>query len=165
MGAIAKRLGVRIDDGVLFPYTELTEKQHNMRPWNGPMEKDWLIDTREARLRRLRWLEEDRGTVRRVEQSKPFNIATADKDELIEFVANEYGEQLDARLPVLELRRRVIAMATRQVESAGMAEVAEAPAEVSAPAEAPAEAPTETQAYEQAAPQGHRSRGLGRKAA
>lgn len=167
MGAIATRLGIRITDGALFPYTALTEKQHDMRPWNGPMEHEWVIDTREARARRLRWLENDRGAVPTiVDRSKPFSIATADKAELIEYVANEFGETLDARLPVLVLRRQALALAAKQLEEQESAERAQ-PAETQETAqpavEAPSPAEPTTPSAEPAA--AARGRGLGRRAA
>lgn len=167
MGAIATRLGIRITDGALFPYTALTEKQHDMRPWNGPMEHEWVIDTREARARRLKWLENDRGAVPTiVDRSKPFSIATADKAELIEYVANEFGETLDARLPVLVLRRQALALAAKQIEEQESAERAQ-PAETQEAAqpavEAPSPAEPTTPSVEPATTA--RSRGLGRRAA
>lgn len=139
---IATQLGIRIDDGALFPYTPLIEKQANMRPWHGPTEPktEWLVDSREARLRRLKWLEEDRGPIQRVTERKPFNLATADKEELLDYVVNEYGETLDARLPVIQLRRQALALASKQLEEeeAAAAKLQAAPATTEVPAATPA---------------------------
>lgn len=153
MGATAKRLGIRITDGCIFPYTDLTAKQSDMRPWTGPMDLEWTRDTREARRRRLKYLEEDHRGFAEVTPRKAFNIATADKEELLEHVANEYGETLDARLPVLILRRQALALANKQLEELEAAEArknatavaveppataaAVEPAEIAAPAVAP----------------------------
>lgn len=168
MGAIAKRLGIRTTDGCLFPYTDLTAKQPDMRPWNGPMETEWLIDSRDMRVKRLKWLETDLGGAPRIiERGKPFSIATAEKEDLLEYVLNEFGSQLDARLPVLILRRQALSMANKQLEEMEAAEQRKnAPEAAVAPAVSEAvspqgEAPQETQAAAEPA----RARGLGRRAA
>jgi hypothetical protein len=164
MAAIANRLGVRITDGVIFPYTDLVSKQQDMRPWQGPMEKEWLADTREARSKRLKWLENDRGGVRQVvERGAPFSIATADKEELLEYVSNEFGEALDARLPVLVLRRQALALQSKQLDELERAERLRNEGESQPPPEALAG--SEVQAAGAAEAAKVTPRGLGRRAA
>lgn len=160
MGAIANRLGIRITDGCLFPYTDLTAKQSDMRPWNGPMTPDWTEDTRALRAKRLKFLEDDRGGIaRNVERGKPFSIATADKEELLEYVANEYGTTLDARMPILILRRQALALASKQLEEMEAAEAGKTPAQE--PAATLESAPVTVEVVEPKPG----TRGLGRRAA
>lgn len=95
------------DDGMLFPATDGVLRQANFRPYHGdPMAS--LED-------RLRYLNGQYGsTMSRAAvaaEAGVFNIATAEKDDLLAFVATEYGIVLDGRKSIDGLRNEAIKLA------------------------------------------------------
>lgn len=87
------------DDGTLVPSTPRILAQPNIRPYHG--------DPRATLQERLRYLA---GFVQRrpVIGLEPFNMRTATKEQIIQFMDEEYGVQLDARADEDTVRAKAV---------------------------------------------------------
>ncbi len=93
------------DDGVLCPRTPLTERMSNLRPYRG--------DPYATLEQRLAWLRGDTPQtdhVAKYADVDSFDIGTATKADLADFVLNEFGEKLDLRKSIDTLRAEVAAL-------------------------------------------------------
>lgn len=119
---VGNGLAIR-DDGVLCPLTENILKQPNMKRYDGPMTPDFIGAGPDALANRLRHLDGKTAATKRaiaVAQGQPFDIANASKDEILEFIYDEYGEKLDARQNIQTVRKQA-----RDIVSANQSEVAQ----------------------------------------
>lgn len=99
----ARGLAIR-DDGMLYPATDNVLRQQNFRPYHGDPHAPL-----EERLAYLNGRFAPSATKGQVDaELGAFNIATATKEELIEFIENEYGTRLDGRKPIDKLRNEAI---------------------------------------------------------
>lgn len=90
------------DDGMLYPAFDSVLRNPRYRPYHGDINASL-----EQRLAYLRG-EGKRNTAKEDAEKGVFNIATAEKEELIDFMLDEYGHQLDARLSIDKLRSQAI---------------------------------------------------------
>lgn len=111
----ASGLAIR-DDGTLVPSTPRILAQPNIRPYHG--------DPRATLQERLRYLA---GFVQRrpVVGLEPFNMRKATKEEILQFMDEEYGVQLDARGDEDTVRAAAVAhIRAEQAEDQRRAELA-----------------------------------------
>lgn len=103
------------DDGMLYPAYDSVLRQQGYRPYHGDVNASL-----EDRMRYLQGFTEGRQAKVDAEQGV-FNIATADKDALIDFMLDEYAHQLDGRLTIEKLRSQaVLFIQVKQAEDAGI---------------------------------------------
>jgi hypothetical protein len=101
-----RNVGLAIrDDGMLYPALDKVLRDPRYRPYHGD-----LNASLEERLRYLQGFTQRSQALEDAEKGA-FNIATADKDTLIEFVLNEYGKQLDGRKTIEKLRNEAVMLA------------------------------------------------------
>lgn len=121
------------DDGMLYPAYDSVLRQPNYRPYHGDVNASL-----EDRMRYLQGFTDGRQAKVDAEQGV-FNIATADKDALIDFMLDEYAHQLDGRKSVDKLRSEaVLFIQMKQAEDAGITPAAAVEAEPPKARKAPA---------------------------
>lgn len=99
---------INIKTGRLFPNVPLVFKKPDWRPYHG--DPNWPLE------KRMEWV---RGTqkARRVimsEPQEPFDLARADKEQIIAFALEEFGVTLNPAKPLAKLREEVANMARAQ---------------------------------------------------
>lgn len=90
------------DDAMLYKGTDKVLRDPRYRPYHGDP-----YASLEERLRYLQGFQQS-NQAREAAEKGTFNIATADKDALIEFVLTEFGKQLDGRKTIDKLRNEAI---------------------------------------------------------
>lgn len=109
-----RKLGVAIrDDGMLYPAIDSVLRKPNYRPYHGDINASL-----EERMQYLQGFSNRNAALTAAEQGT-FNIATADKDDLIDYVLNEFGKQLDGRKTIDKLRSEAIAMVKEREAEGG----------------------------------------------
>lgn len=108
---ITRNTGVAIrDDGMLYPAIDSVLRKANYRPYHGDLKASL-----EERMRYLQGFSQRNAALAAAEKGE-FNIATAEKDDLIDFVLNEFGKQLDGRKTIDKLRTEAIALVKAREE-------------------------------------------------
>lgn len=103
------------DDGMLFPALDSVLRNPRYRPYHGDINAS--LEERMAYLQG----KANANAAKEAAEKGVFNIATADKDELIDFMLDEYGFQLDARLTIEKMRSQAIMhIQLKQAEDAGV---------------------------------------------
>lgn len=103
------------DDGMLYPAFDSVLRNPRYRPYHG--DPNASLEQRLAYLRG----ENARNSAKEDAERGVFNITTAEKDELIEFMLDEYGFQLDSRLSIEKLRSQAIMhIQVKQAEESGL---------------------------------------------
>lgn len=124
------------DDGMLYPAYDSVLRQQNYRPYHGDVNASL-----EQRLRYLQGFSEGTAAKEAAEKGV-FNIATAEKEDLIDFMLDEYGHQLDSRKTIEKMRTEAmmfIQLKLAEETGVGVPEAAAVPGIVDA--EEPAAAP------------------------
>lgn len=120
------------DDGMLYPAYDSVLRNARYRPYHG--NPNAPLHERLAYLRG----ENTRNTAKEDAENGVFNIATADKDALIEFMLDEYGFQLDSRKTVERLRNEAV----MQIQLRLAEDAAPAQGETNAPIQSEGDEPT-----------------------
>lgn len=108
---ITRHTGVAIrDDGMLYPAIDSVLRNPRYRPYHGDIKAPL-----EERMRYLQGFTQRNAALMSAEKGE-FNIATAEKDDLIDFVLNEFGRQLDGRKTIDKLRTEAIALVKAREE-------------------------------------------------
>lgn len=103
------------DDGMLFPALDSVLRNPRYRPYHGDINAS--LEERMAYLQG----KQSANAAKEAAERGVFNIATAEKDELIDFMLDEYAFQLDARLSIDKLRSQaVMHIQMKQAEEAGI---------------------------------------------
>lgn len=103
------------DDGMLFPALDSVLRNPRYRPYHG--------DINASLEERMAYLEgrTNASAAKVAAEQGVFNIATADKDALIDFMLDEYAYQLDGRRTIDKLRSEAIMhIQMKQAEAAGV---------------------------------------------
>ena len=90
------------DDGMLYPALDSILRKANFRPYHGDINASL-----EERMRYLQGFSQQNQAKIDAERGT-FNIATADKDALVDFMLDEYGYQLDTRGPIEKMRNEAV---------------------------------------------------------
>lgn len=90
------------DDGDLYPNVPLVAKDVRFRPFHGDVNASL-----NERLDYLRGIAKKRKVTYNPQDTEPFEIGTADLDDLLMFAMDEYGVALDSSLPLRKLREQV----------------------------------------------------------
>lgn len=108
------------DDGMLYPALDAILRKPNYRPYHGDINA-----SHEERMRYLQGFAQ-RDEAKLAAERGQFNIATADKDALVDFILDEYGYQLDTRTTLDKMRNEAIQVVQGNIP--GATPPAEAPA-------------------------------------
>lgn len=104
------KLLIRETDGMLCPFTKGAAMRPNMRPYHG--------DPKASKEDRMKWINGAYGTPAptkiEMQEMGTFDLASADKGELLEFALNEYGVDLDSRKSEAKLREDIAELAKNQ---------------------------------------------------
>jgi hypothetical protein len=105
---------ININDGRLMPNTPRLRVHPNYRVYTGdlkaslPDRMSWVAGVKKIKVQRV---------VDSTADEAPFDIGKADKDEMLVFAMENYGEALDPSLPLAVLRKKVAALASKTEEA------------------------------------------------
>lgn len=103
----ANPMVININNGRLMPNTPRLRAHAQYKVYSG------LLDA--SLPERMRWLEGSlKSGTKKIVNSKAeadmFDVGTADKDELIIFAMEEFGQALDPKLELKAMRKKIVAM-------------------------------------------------------